>query len=138
MQPGMMRVYAIEKNPEGVQKTVVKIDHASGDRRECSEGIRRFRGADSCIYWWKLGLKEILQCVKAKNVKIVMTCISLNTMAEVMKAIESGDLRDPEIVQISVAKSKQVAHHHMMTGQNPIYCFGGSNVKIPRILIAAA
>ncbi len=129
MQSGMMRVYAIEKNPEGVKLIrencrKMKIDHVQvieGNAPKVLEGLEApthvFIGGSSG------NLKEILQCVKAKNpsVKIVMTCISLNTMAEVMKAIESGDLRDPEIVQISVAKSKQVAHHHMMTGQNPIY-----------------
>ena len=68
-------------------------------------------------------LKEILRCLKAKNLKvrIVMTCISLDTMREVMEAVSEGLLREPEFLQISVARSKKLGRHHMMQGENPIY-----------------
>ena len=61
--------------------------------------------------------------VKKKNpdVQIVLTAISLDTMAEVMEAVDEGLLREPEIVQITAAKARKLGRHHMMTGQNPIY-----------------
>lgn len=38
-----------------------------------------------------------------------------------MEAVDEGLLREPEIVQITVAKARKLGRHHMMTGQNPIY-----------------
>ena len=55
------------------------------------------------------------------DVQIVLTAISLDTMAEVMEAVDEGLLREPEIVQITAAKARKLGRHHMMTGQNPIY-----------------
>ena len=68
-------------------------------------------------------LKSILKTVREKNpeVRIVLNAISLETVKEVMEAIEEGLLPDPEIVQISVSKAKTLGQYHMMMGQNPIY-----------------
>lgn len=129
LQGGGIRVYAIEKNPEGIgliQKNAQKfrtdaVQTVEGNAPEALEGLEApthvFIGGSSG------NLKEILRTVRAKNenVRIVLTAISLDTMAEVMEAVKTGLLREPEIVQLSVAKSRKLGAHHMMTGQNPIY-----------------
>ena len=70
-------------------------------------------------------LRDLEQSAHLKNknpdVQIVLTAISLDTMAEVMEAVDEGLLREPEIVQITAAKARKLGRHHMMTGQNPIY-----------------
>ena len=38
-----------------------------------------------------------------------------------MEAAEEGLLSDPEITQLSVAKTRKMGAYHMMTGQNPVY-----------------
>lgn len=129
MQSGGMRVYAIEKNPEGVRLIrenckKFAVDHVQIVEGYAPEVLEDLEAPTHVFIGGSSGnLKEIIRCVKAKNphVRIVMTSISLNTMAEVMEAVENGDLYEPEMVQVSVAKAKRIGCHHMMTGQNPIY-----------------
>lgn len=129
MQSGGMKVYAIEKNPEGVRLIRENCKKFAADHVQIVEGYAPevFKDLEAPTHVFVGGssgnLKQILRCVKEKNpfVKIVMTSISLNTMSEVIEAVESGDLREPEIVQVSVAKAKRAGCHYMMTGQNPIY-----------------
>ena len=61
--------------------------------------------------------------MKEKNpeVTVVINAISLETVEEVMCAVRSGLLTDPEIVQMNVAASRVLGRYHMMTGQNPVY-----------------
>lgn len=68
-------------------------------------------------------LKPILSQVREKNpdCKIVLNVIALETLQEVMEAIEEGILKDPDLVQMSVAKAKKIGRYHMMNGENPIY-----------------
>lgn len=129
MQSGEMKVYAIEKNPEGVKLIRENCKKFAADHVRVVEGYAPevFKDLEAPTHVFIGGssgnLKQILRCVKEKNplVKIVMTSISLNTMSEVMEAVESGDLREPEIVQASIAKAKRAGRHYMMMGQNPIY-----------------
>ena len=68
-------------------------------------------------------LQDIIRMLKAKNpeVTLVINAISLETVEEVMRAVRSGLLTDPEIVQMNVAASRVLGRYHMMTGQNPVY-----------------
>ena len=68
-------------------------------------------------------LHDIIRMLKKKNpeVTLVINAISLETIAEVMDAVRSGLLMDPEIVQMNVASSRVLGRYHMMTGQNPVY-----------------
>ena len=61
--------------------------------------------------------------MKEKNpeVTLVVNAISLETVEEVMRAVRSGLLTDPEIIQMNVAVSRVLGRYHMMTGQNPVY-----------------
>ena len=68
-------------------------------------------------------LREILETVLGRNpkVRIVINAISLETLTEAMRAAEDGLLADPEITQITAARSRELGRYHMMTGQNPVY-----------------
>lgn len=68
-------------------------------------------------------LKEILVRVKEKNpkVRIVINAISMETLSEVTACIKEGILKEPEIIQMNIARSRKLGEYHMMTGQNPIY-----------------
>ncbi len=68
-------------------------------------------------------LHDIIRMLKEKNpeVTVVINAISLETVEEVMCAVRSGLLTDPEIVQMNVAASRVLGRYHMMTGQNPVY-----------------
>ncbi|MCI8292111.1 MAG: precorrin-6y C5,15-methyltransferase (decarboxylating) subunit CbiE [Hespellia sp.] len=129
LRSGDMRIYAIEKNKEGVELIRQNARRFKVDQVEIVEGVapdilEKLEPPTHAFIGGSDGnLKEILRCLKAKNpeVRIVMTCISLDTMREVMEAVAEGLLREPEILQISVARSKKLGRHHMMHGENPIY-----------------
>lgn len=129
LQGENIRVYAVEKNPEGAELIRKNIQKFKTDQIQVIEGLAPevLEGLETPTHAFIGGstgqLKEIIQCIKKKNpdVRIVINAISLETVKEAMEATEEGLLADPEIVQLNVAKSKKLGRYHMMTGQNPIY-----------------
>lgn len=68
-------------------------------------------------------LKEIVKLLlnKNKDVRIVINCITLETIAEAMHVIKEFDFQEHEIVQMNVSRSKTLGRYHLMMGENPIY-----------------
>ena len=128
-QSETIRVYAVEKNPEGIRlieenKRKFRTDWVQPVEGMAPQVLEELEPPTHVFIGGSSGnLKEILACVRKKNpsVRIVINAISLETVTEVMEAVEEGLLDSPEIVQISVAKSRLLGKYHMMTGQNPVY-----------------
>ena len=124
-----IRVYAIEKNPEGVKLI------GENQKKFKTDGIRIVEGlapeamedleapTHAFIGGSSGNLREIVRLLQAKNpaVRIVINAISLETVSEVMRLVEEGLLSDAEILQVSAARSKVLGRYHMMMGQNPVY-----------------
>jgi precorrin-6Y C5,15-methyltransferase (decarboxylating) len=68
-------------------------------------------------------LKEIIQLLQQKNpnVRIVINCITLETVCETMDVLKELESEDVDICCANIAKSKSLAGYHMMMGQNPVY-----------------
>ena len=68
-------------------------------------------------------MNAIVKLLLEKNpkVRIVINCITLETVTEAMNAIRDFDLTDVDIVQLGAARSKSIGRYHMMMGENPIY-----------------
>jgi precorrin-6B C5,15-methyltransferase / cobalt-precorrin-6B C5,C15-methyltransferase len=68
-------------------------------------------------------MEDIFACLFEKNedIRIIINAIALETLAQVLSAVEKFKLKEVEIVQVNISKSKKVANYNMMTGQNPIY-----------------
>ena len=68
-------------------------------------------------------MNAIVKLLLEKNpkVRIVINCITLETVIEAMNAIRDFDLTDVDIVQLGAARSKSIGRYHMMMGENPIY-----------------
>ncbi len=66
---------------------------------------------------------EIARLLWEKNprVRLVLNVISLETLQEVIELMKNTEFSHKEIVQISVAKAKELGRHHLMMGQNPVY-----------------
>lgn len=133
-----IKVYAIEKNPEGVEL----IDQNRKKFR--TDGIRIVSGlapqameelevpTHAFIGGSSGNLREIVQSLQVKNptVRIVINAISLETVSEVMRLVEEDLLPDAEILQVSAARSKVLGRYHMMMGQNPVYIISaGGNTQ---------
>ena len=94
---------------------------------EVLEGVER----PDCVFIGGSGgcLKEILRKVTegCQKVRIVINAVSLETVSIAMQWIgelkEHGKCRveEEEILQLSVAKAREIGRYHMMTGQNPIF-----------------
>ncbi|MCD7865793.1 MAG: precorrin-6A reductase [Clostridiales bacterium] len=67
-------------------------------------------------------LKSILRTLLQKNpdIRIVINCITLETVNETMEAAKELCLEIEDITSVSIAKSKPVGSYHMMTAQNPV------------------
>ena len=132
-----IRVYAIEKNPEGVELIDQNRKKFRTDGVRIKEGLapqaleeletptHAFIGGSSG------NLREIVQLLQRKNpdVRIVINAISLETVSEVMGLVDEGVLPDAEILQVSAARSKVLGRYHMMMGQNPVYIISAGGRK---------
>ncbi len=75
-------------------------------------------------------LKEILQVLLQKNpeIRIVITAITLETMAQTIEIIRQLPITE-EVIQVSVSRARSVGMYHMMTGENPVYIITCQGVK---------
>ncbi|MCI6468265.1 MAG: precorrin-6y C5,15-methyltransferase (decarboxylating) subunit CbiE [Faecalicatena sp.] len=129
VQSGSIKVYAVEKNPEGVSmirenKRKFLCDWLEIVEGTAPEALKELKPPTHVFIGGSSGnLKEIITCVKEKNpeVRIVLNAISLETVKEVMEAAREGILEEPEIIQIMASRSKKLGAYHMMTGLNPVY-----------------
>lgn len=123
------KVYAIEKNPKALElieknkhyHRAWNLDTIAGEAPEALEGLEApthaFIGGSSGK------LERILEVLwqKSPGVRIVLNVISLETLQEAVKALKKYDIEQQEIVQVTVAKARQLGSHHLMMGQNPVY-----------------
>ena len=70
-------------------------------------------------------LSEIVQTLLSKNkdVKIVITAVTLETVSEALSCMTNFDFKCREVIQLSVSKSREIGNYNMMTAQNPVYIF---------------
>lgn len=125
------RVFAVEKNPEGIGLIRANKKKFCADNLKVVEGTAPevlselpkpthvFIGGSSG------NLREIVDCVRRKNpeVKIVMNLITLENLSTVCQMAQEGILKEEhlEITQIAASRSRKLGAYHGMTGLNPIY-----------------
>lgn len=73
-------------------------------------------------------LREIIHVLLKKNkyIRMVINCITLETVSEAVECIRELKKDDAvswetDIVQLAVSRSKDIGRYHMMMGENPIY-----------------
>lgn len=122
-------VYAIEKKEEAAalieeNKQKFAVDNLHLIRGMAPEALEELPVPTHGFIGGSSGnLREIIQVLlqKNKNVRIVINCITLETMNEALEAIRELAFRESEIVQIGVSRAKELGRYHMMMGENPIY-----------------
>lgn len=129
------KVFAVEKKAEAVQLLHKNKEKFACDNLEILEGTAPdiLEGLPSPTHVFIGGssgnLKEIVSLILKKNpaARIVINCITLETVNEALECVRSLKTADADIVQVNIAKSKSVGRYHMMMGQNPVYIisFGG-------------
>lgn len=68
-------------------------------------------------------LKEILAALWEKNrhMRIVMTAVSMETICEITKILPLYRIKDEEMVQLQVSRTRKAGTHHLMQAENPIW-----------------
>lgn len=128
-------VYAVEKNPEAVALLRENRRKFALEHLHIIEGIapKVLENVESPTHAFIGGssgnLADIMEILLQKNkkVRIVINCITLETVTEALAAIKSLHFSYVDIAQVSVAKSKNVGCYHMMMGENPIYILTCAN-----------
>lgn len=123
------QVYAVETNPEAVE-----LIHSNREKfgawnlhvhsGKAPEALHDLPKPDKAFLGGTKGnMEEIIALLVKKNpqIRIVINAIALESMWESLKVLKKYEFTQVEIVQLSLAKAKEVANLHMMTGQNPIF-----------------
>ncbi|MEZ3434939.1 MAG: precorrin-6A reductase [Lachnospiraceae bacterium] len=122
-------VYAVERNEEAAalireNSRRMRTDNLTVIKGEAPGALEGLPAPD-CVFIGGSGgaLKEILEAVMGKNprVRVVITAVTLETLAEVVEICRNIRKTEEEILQLTVAKARTAGKYHMMTGQNPVY-----------------
>ena len=122
-------VYAIEKKEEAAalleeNKVKFAVDNLEIIKGEAPEALKGLPAPTHAFIGGSSGnLKEIVALVLEKNpdVRIVINCITLETISEALEVLKKYKFSDQEIVQLSASRSKELGRYHLMMGENPIY-----------------
>lgn len=68
-------------------------------------------------------LAEIVSAALKANpgVRVCMAAVTLETVSDVLACVRALSLRDVDIVQLSVAKARELGRYHLMQAANPVY-----------------
>lgn len=132
------RVYAIEKKEEAAQlleenKQKFAADHLEIIRGTAPEALKELPAPTHAFIGGSSGnLREIVELLihKNKNVRIVINCITLETVTEALNTVKEFGFAESDIVQLSVSRSKELGRYHMMMGENPIYIITCQNPSV--------
>lgn len=143
-------VYAIEKKEEAAElieqnKRNFAAENLTVIRGTAPEALAELPAPTHAFIGGSSGnLREILELLWQKNpqVRVVINCITLETVTEALQVIreaeqsceadcvheKEGGLEDlscgsceTEIVQIGVSRAEKLGRYHLMKGENPIY-----------------
>ena len=125
----MGQVYAIEKKEDALallkeNKKKVAVDNLAIIPGVAPEAMTELPAPTHAFIGGSSGnMQDIINLLLEKNpkVRIVINCITLETVTEAMNAIRDFGLEDVDIVQLAAARSKSIGRYHMMMGENPIY-----------------
>lgn len=125
------KVYAIEKEEEGIflikaNQVKFMVDQVIAVHGMAPEVFDTLEAPTHAFLGGTNGkLKSIVDALLAKNkeVRIVITAVSLETIAEASSCVKDYDFIDSDVVNLSISKAKKLGTHHLMFGQNPITLF---------------
>ena len=132
MKASAGKVYAIERNPEGVSLleenrrkfgtwNIVSVEGSA------PEALADLPAPDKVFIGGSSGnLSDIIDTVldKNPNALVCITAIVLQTLSEAVDKLTALGL-DTDIVQLAVSKAKPVGERHMIVAENPIYIITG-------------
>ena len=132
------QVFAIEKKEEAAalleeNKQKFAVDNLEIIKGEASQALENLPAPTHAFIGGSSGnLKEIVALLLGKNpqVRIVINCITLETISEALDVLKEYDFQQREVVQLAASRSKEISRYHLMMGENPIYIITCQNPKM--------
>ncbi|MCR5342703.1 MAG: precorrin-6A reductase [Butyrivibrio sp.] len=124
-----INVYSIEKKPEAIELLNENRRKFHADNMEIIEGTApdAMDGLPTPTHAFIGGssgnMKEIIEKVRALNekAKIVINCLTPQTLSEVMDIVATYEIITPEITQINATRFKKAGSYDLPDAQNPVY-----------------
>jgi len=124
-----IKVFSIEKNDEALEllkknKEKFCAENMTVVKGKAPEALKELPVPTHAFIGGSGGeLKSIIRLLKKKNpdVKIVINCITLETITEVLSTLKDGEYTEPDIVQVSANRYRKVGNYHMPDAINPVY-----------------
>ena len=75
-------------------------------------------------------MEAILRCALSRNpqIRIVVTAVTLETVAEAVQCFARLGLSDTDMVQIAATRTRKAGGYHLMDAQNPVWILSGEAV----------
>ena len=132
------QVFAIEKKEEAAalleeNKQKFAVDNLEIIKGEAPQALENLPAPTHAFIGGSSGnLKEIVALLLGKNpqVRIVINCITLETISEALDVLKEYDFQQREVVQLVASRSKEIGRYHLMMGENPIYIITCQNPKM--------
>ena len=127
-QPESM-VYAVEKEEEAaalIRENVQAfgLENVSIVQARAPEGLDALPAPTHVFIGGSDGaLREIFDRLKGagSSVRVVVTAVSLETVAELTELLRADTVADAEVVCLQVSRARRLGKHHLMQAQNPVY-----------------
>lgn len=124
-----IEVYAIEQKENAIQLIVQNkekfgLDNIHVISAKAPDGMDTLPTPTHAFIGGSGGnLKDIIESLKAKNphIRIVINAISMETICEIKEILSTYDVKNEDIVQMQVSRSKQIGHYHLMQAENPVW-----------------
>lgn len=73
-------------------------------------------------------LDGILAALYAKNpaMHVVMTAVTLESVSQMSRCMRKFQVKDDEVLQVSVSRAAHLGNYHLMRAENPVYIFSFS------------
>ncbi len=124
-----IQVYAIEQKKEAVSliaqnKEKFQLDNLTVVETRAPEGLSELPKATHALIGGSGGnLKEILQTLYHANptMRVVIHAISMETICKMKEIVSVYPIKNEEMVQIQVSRTKKAGRYHLMQAENPIW-----------------
>lgn len=133
-----MRVYAIETNPAAVELIRKNRDKFACENMKIIEAMapEGFEALPTPTHAFiggsKGNLREILEGLYQKNpsLRVVMNAVSMESICQMQGLLKELPVKDVEILELQVSKSRELGSYHMLQANNPVFIFAFSFTEV--------
>lgn len=124
-----IQVYAVEQKEEAVSlieknKNKFGMQNIKVVKAAAPEGLYALPAPTQAFIGGSGGrLKAILSVLWRKNPKmrVVMNAVSLETICEIKELLSLYQVKNEEIVQLQVSRTRKAGNHHLLQAENPVW-----------------